>query len=116
MAQIRDSSEESTQRAITENWPFGTINCARIFRCPEDLPKPQEYRIDHRTNTFYHLKVQAIDSRIRIFVTDTNRPVLDVQDGTFAGGMIGVRDYCTDGDQSRSSFSNLAAGLFTQVP
>lgn len=62
-------------------------------------------------NTFYHLKVEAIDSRIRIFVTDTNQPVLDLQDGTFAGGMIGVRDFCTDGDRSLSSFSKLTASL-----
>lgn len=62
-------------------------------------------------NTFYHLKVEAIDSRIRIFVTDTNQPVLDLQDGTFAGGMVGVRDFCTDGDRSLSSFSKLTASL-----
>jgi len=36
-------------------------------------------------NTFYHLKIQTLGSRIRIFVTDTNQPVLDLQDGTFAG-------------------------------
>jgi hypothetical protein len=63
-------------------------------------------------NTFYHLKVQTLGPRIRIFVTDTNQPVLDLQDGTFAGGMIGVRDYCSDGNQSISSFSNLAATEF----
>lgn len=67
-------------------------------------------------STFYHLKVEARNSRIRIFVTDTNDPVLDLQDSTFSGGMIGVRDYCTDGDQSHSSFSNLSASLSTDVP
>lgn len=67
-------------------------------------------------NTFYHLKVEAIDSRIRIFITDTNQPVLDLQDDTFATGMIGVRDYCTDGDQSRSSFSNLTASSSARAP
>ena len=59
-------------------------------------------------NTFYHLKVQAVGSRIRIYVADTSQPVLDLRDGTFARGMIGVRDYCTDGNQSLSSFANLA--------
>ena len=57
-------------------------------------------------NTFYHLKVQTLGSRLRVFVTDTNQPVLDVQDGTFPGGMIGVRDFCADGNQSISSFTN----------
>jgi PA14 domain-containing protein/concanavalin A-like lectin/glucanase superfamily protein/glycosyl hydrolase family 127 (putative beta-L-arabinofuranosidase)/glycosyl hydrolase family 2/beta-L-arabinofuranosidase (glycosyl hydrolase family 127)/3-keto-disaccharide hydrolase/putative Ig domain-containing protein len=61
---------------------------------------------------FYHLKVQAIGSRIRIFVSDTNQPVLDLQDGTFAAGMIGVRHYCNDGNQSISSFSNLIATAY----
>ncbi len=65
-------------------------------------------------NQFYHLKIQAADSRIRIFVTDTNNPVLDLQDGTFTGGMIGVRDYCTDGNQSFSSYSNLVATEFVK--
>jgi hypothetical protein len=59
-------------------------------------------------NTFYHLKVQTLGSRLRVFVTDTNQPVVDLQDSTFAGGMIGVRDFCTDGDQSISSFASLA--------
>jgi Beta-L-arabinofuranosidase, GH127 middle domain/Beta-L-arabinofuranosidase, GH127 catalytic domain/3-keto-disaccharide hydrolase len=58
-------------------------------------------------NTFYHLKVQTDGSRIRIFVTDTNNPVVDLRDATFGSGMIGVRDYCTDGNQSLSSFSSL---------
>lgn len=63
-------------------------------------------------NTFYHLKVQAQGSRLRIFVTDTNLPVLDLSDGTFASGMLGVRDYCTDGNQSLSSFTHLVATEF----
>ena len=63
-------------------------------------------------STFYHLKVQARGSRIRIFVTDTNQPVVDLRDGTFASGMLGVRDYCTDGNQSLSSFTHLVATEF----
>jgi hypothetical protein len=58
-------------------------------------------------NTFYHLKVQTLGARLRVFVTDTNQPVLDLQDSTFSAGTIGVRDFCTDGDQSNSSFANL---------
>jgi len=58
-------------------------------------------------NTYYHLKVQAQGSRLRIFVTNTNVPVIDLRDSTFASGMVGVRDYCTDGKQSLSSFTHL---------
>jgi hypothetical protein len=64
-------------------------------------------------NTFYHLKVQAQGSRIRIFVTNTNQPVVDLVDTNFASGMLGVRDYCTDGNQSLSSFTHLVA---TELP
>jgi len=38
-----------------------------------------------------------------------SQPVVDVQDHHFVSGMIGVRDYCTDGDMSISSYSNLVA-------
>jgi hypothetical protein len=58
-------------------------------------------------NTFYRLKVQAVGPRIRVFVNDADRPVLDVRDGTFDGGMMGVRDYCPDAERSLSSFSHL---------
>jgi hypothetical protein len=58
-------------------------------------------------NAFYRLKVLALGPRIRVYVSNTNQPVLDLQDSTFPGGMIGVRDYCPDGDRSISSFSNL---------
>ena len=60
-------------------------------------------------NTSYHLKVQTLGSRIRVYVSNTNQPVVDLRDGTFAGGMLGVRDYCPDGNQSLSGFSNLVA-------
>lgn len=67
-------------------------------------------------NTFYHLKVQAQGSRLRIFVTDTNQPVVEVRDGTFASGMIGVRDYCLDGDRSLSSYAHLVVSEFASAP
>ncbi len=63
-------------------------------------------------NTFYHLKVQTLGTRLQIFVTDTNNPVVDINDGNFSGGMIGVRDYCSDGNQSYSSYSNLVVNEF----
>lgn len=60
-------------------------------------------------NTFYHLKIEATGPRIRVFVTNMELPVADLRDSSFAGGMIGVRDFCTDGNRSLSSFSNLTA-------
>ena len=60
-------------------------------------------------NTVYHLKVQALGARLRIFVGDNPRPVADVVDDQYAGGMIGVRDYCGDGNRSYSSFAKLTA-------
>jgi len=67
-------------------------------------------------NTFYHLKVQAQGSRIRVFVTNTNLPVLNLNDTNFASGMLGVRNYCTDGNQSLSSFTHLGAAEFAPAP
>ncbi len=58
---------------------------------------------------FYHLKVEAIGPHLRVFVNGASQPVMDVSDDHFSGGMIGVRDYCTDRDESLSSFSNLMA-------
>ena len=58
-------------------------------------------------NKFYHLKIETDGPHIRIFVTNMEFPAIDVRDNSFAHGMIGVRDFCTDGNRSLSSFSNL---------
>ncbi len=63
-------------------------------------------------NTFYHLKVQTLGTRIRIFVGDMTQPLVDINDSHFSGGMIGVRDYCGDGDKSLSSYSNLVVSEY----
>ena len=55
----------------------------------------------------YHLKVQAVGSRMRIFVDDSEQPTIDIIDARASSGMIGVRNYCTDGDQSYSSFAHV---------
>ncbi len=60
-------------------------------------------------NTFYHLKVQAEGSRLRVFIGDSKEPALDVRDDHFADGMVGVRIYCPDGDRSISSYTHLTA-------
>jgi hypothetical protein len=60
-------------------------------------------------NRSYHLKVEGQGTHFKIFVNDADTPALEADDGRFTGGMIGVRDYCSDGDRSISSFSNLKA-------
>ena len=60
-------------------------------------------------NQFYHLKIQAQGSHIKIFVGDATQPAMDLRNGNFSSGMIGVRDYCPDEKQSLSSFANLMA-------
>jgi len=61
------------------------------------------------TNTFYRLKVQAQGSRLRIYINNSNQALIDLRDGNFSSGMVGVRDYCTDGDRSLSSFAQPVA-------
>lgn len=56
-------------------------------------------------NKFYHLKVEAVNTHFKISIN--GQPVMDVQDDHFAGGMIGVRDYCQDDKKSISGFSGL---------
>ncbi len=56
----------------------------------------------------YHLKIEAQGSHIKVFVGDNAHPVLDVHDDHFSNGMVGVRNYCTDGDKSISSYSHFA--------
>ncbi|HEU5397488.1 MAG TPA: beta-L-arabinofuranosidase domain-containing protein, partial [Verrucomicrobiae bacterium] len=63
-------------------------------------------------NTSYHLKIEAAGPHIRVFVGHQRSPVLEARDDTFSSGMIGVRDYCTDGNQSRSSFTHLEVKEF----
>jgi len=42
-------------------------------------------------------------------VGDARQPAVDVDDHHFPNGMIGVRDYCGDGNQSLSSYTHLVA-------
>jgi hypothetical protein len=60
-------------------------------------------------NQFYHLRVRALGTLLQVYVNHSNEPAIEVSDDHFAGGMIGVRDYCQDPGVSVSSFSNLAA-------
>lgn len=47
-------------------------------------------------NTWYHLKVVAVGSDIRVYVTDMNAPKIHVTDGTWASGAVGVRAHFTN--------------------
>jgi hypothetical protein len=67
-------------------------------------------------NTFYHLKVQAVGSRLKIYVGGSSQPVVDVEDKHLSSGMIGVRDYCISESQSFSSYSNLVATELVRDP
>ena len=60
-------------------------------------------------NSACHLKVRAWGSHLQIFVGRNRVPIIDIEDNHFTSGMIGVRDYCTDSDNSYSSFSHLKA-------
>lgn len=59
-------------------------------------------------NRSYRLTVVAQGSHFRVFLDDRPGPLLDVNDAAFSGGMIGVREYCTDEKQSTSRFAHLA--------
>lgn len=41
----------------------------------------------------YHLRVSAVGSVIKVFVTDMAVPVISVSDVTYTTGMIGLREY-----------------------
>jgi hypothetical protein len=58
-------------------------------------------------NALNHLKVQTVGPHIGIFVSNMDEPVLDLNDHTFAAGMIGVRVNCTDDGAFPFAFSNL---------
>lgn len=67
-------------------------------------------------NNFYHLKVEALGSHIKIYLGENEQPVVDTRDDHFVRGMIGVRDYCTDERKSVSSFNKLSAQELHSVP
>jgi hypothetical protein len=61
-------------------------------------------------NTFYHLKIQASGPKIRIYVNHSKSAALEIDDDSASTGMIGVRDFCANGDRSLSSFANIRVG------
>jgi hypothetical protein len=88
---------------------FVELGCANnSWRSITNVPLPVA------ANTVYRLKVQTLGPRIRIFFNNNSQPAIDLHDSTFASGMLGVRNYCGDGDKSSSSFANLEATEFTK--
>jgi hypothetical protein len=55
------------------------------------------------------IRIEAIGNRIRVFVGDMRHPKIDVNDGTFSEGAIGVRRYTTRPDQNAAGFSRILA-------
>jgi hypothetical protein len=55
-------------------------------------------------NTTYRLKVVAVGSDIRVYVTDMSQPKIHVTDSTWTGGAVGVRAHFTN-----ASFDQAAA-------
>jgi hypothetical protein len=62
-----------------------------------------------KSNQFYHLKIRALGTVLQIFVDGSHEPAIEVSDSHFSSGMLGIRDYCPDSDESISSYSNLSA-------
>lgn len=48
------------------------------------------------TNTWYRVKVVAVGSDIRVYVTDMNAPKIHVTDATWTSGVVGVRAHFTE--------------------
>jgi hypothetical protein len=55
-----------------------------------------------------HIRVVAAGDRIRVFIRDITAPLLDISDGSFTHGAIGVRRYATVSTSVPASFTNLS--------
>ena len=55
-------------------------------------------------NTWYHIKVVAVGSLIKVYVTDMNTPKITVTDTSYVSGAVGLRTY-----NSTSKFDNVSA-------
>lgn len=52
-------------------------------------------RMDVQKGKYYHVKVQAQGSSLQVFVDDMGNPKINLQDGSYGGGMVGARVYST---------------------
>jgi hypothetical protein len=56
----------------------------------------------------YHLRVVAEGPRLRVFLGDMTKPVVDVQDASCPAGAVGVRQYAGDPTKTLAAFSDLS--------
>ena len=47
-------------------------------------------------NTYYHIKVEDVDGRIKVYFNNESSACISVNDQTYSSGMIGVRHYNSD--------------------
>ena len=59
-------------------------------------------------DTPYRMRVEARGPRLRIFVEDMMKPILESTDATFASGAIGVRHYTPTPERAQAAFSKIA--------
>ncbi|HEX3798199.1 MAG TPA: beta-L-arabinofuranosidase domain-containing protein [Verrucomicrobiae bacterium] len=64
-------------------------------------------------NKFHHLKIEAQGPKIRIYLNHSKTPAIAAENTDASTGMVGVRDYCADGNRSLSSFANLRVNELT---
>ena len=57
-------------------------------------------------NTWHHLRVELVGTRIRLFVDDMATPKIDITDASFARGQIGLRAFQCDAAFDNVSFAN----------
>ena len=58
-------------------------------------------------HTPYRMRVEARGPRLRVFVEDMDRPILEATDGTFAVGAVGVRHFNTQPARTHAAFSKI---------
>lgn len=66
--------------------------------------------ISIQANTLYHMKIEAVGNRIKVYLGDMNSPKIDVTDTSspFLSGMIGVRQFSQTDSATLAGFDNVS--------